>query len=140
MAVASDGVHVGQDDLPVEKVRDLVGIKMIIGLSTHSPEQADKAVATGVADYIGVGPLFQTFTKKDVISAVGLDFLDYVVAHHKVPFVAIGGIKENNVLDVVRHGAKCVSLVTEIVGAVDIGVKIRAVREQITKTKAARSI
>jgi thiamine-phosphate pyrophosphorylase len=140
MAVASDGVHVGQDDLPVEKVRDLVGIKMIIGLSTHSPEQADKAVATGVADYIGVGPLFQTFTKKDVISAVGLGFLDYVVAHHKVPFVAIGGIKENNVLDIVRHGAKCVCLVTEIVGAVDIGAKIRAVREQITKTKAARSI
>jgi thiamine-phosphate pyrophosphorylase len=138
LAVDSDGVHVGQDDLPVEKVREIVGREMIIGLSTHSPEQADKAVAAGIADYIGVGPLFPTSTKKDVIPPVGLGYLDYVVAHHNIPFVAIGGIKEHNVRDIVGHGARCISLVTEIVGATDIEAKIKAVREYISTTKAAR--
>ncbi len=131
LAVASDGVHVGQDDLPVEKVRELVGDKMLVGLSTHSPEQAKKAVESGVVDYVGVGPLFQTFTKKDVIPPVGLGYLDYVAGYLRIPFVAIGGIKENNVAEVFQHGATCVCLVTEIVGAPDIAVKIQALRERI---------
>jgi thiamine-phosphate pyrophosphorylase len=131
MAIGSDGVHVGQDDLPAEKVRELVGDKMLIGLSTHSPEQADKAVASGVIDYIGVGPLYQTFTKKDVMPPVGLGYLDYVVSRHRIPFVAIGGIKENNVADVIQHGVTCVCLVTEIVGALDIAAKVQTIRKQI---------
>ncbi len=133
LAVEADGVHVGQEDLPVEKTRELVGNKMLIGLSTHSPAQADLAVKQGIADYIGVGPLFKTFTKKDVVDPVGLEYLDYVVKHHKIPFVAIGGIKQGNVADVVRHGAACVALVTEIVGAQDIRAKIRAIRGEIAK-------
>lgn len=131
LAVGSDGVHVGQDDLPVQKVREIVGDKMLVGLSTHSPEQADEAVASGLADYIGVGPLYQTFTKKDVQSPVGTGYLDYVVSHHRFPFVAIGGIKEHNVAEVIRHGATCICLVTEIVGAPDIAAKIQAIRRQI---------
>lgn len=134
LAVESDGVHVGQDDLPAEKVRKLVGDKMLIGLSTHSPAQADAAVKSGVVDYIGVGPLYQTFTKKDVQPPVGLGYLDYVVSHHRIPFVAIGGIKENNVAQVIQHGAKCVCLLTEIVGAPSIATKIEAIRKQIRKT------
>ena len=133
LAVESDGVHVGQDDLPVEKVRELVGDKMLLGLSTHSPEQARKAVKSGVVDYIGVGPLYQTFTKKDVQPAVGLEYLDYIVKQHQIPFVAIGGIKENNVTDVIKHGATCVCLVTEIVGAQNIGAKIQSVRARIAE-------
>ena len=133
LAVEADGVHVGQDDIPVEKVRELVGDKMLIGLSTHSPEQADVVVKSGVADYIGVGPLYQTFTKKDVQPPVGLGYLDYVVTHHRIPFVAIGGIKENNVAEVVRHGAGCVCLVTEIVGAPSIPATIQTIRKQIQK-------
>ncbi len=133
LAVESDGVHVGQDDLPVEKVRELVGDKMLIGLSTHSPAQADGAVKSGVVDYIGVGPLYQTFTKKDVQPPVGLGYLDYVVSHHRIPFVAIGGIKENNVAEVIQHGARCVCLVTEIVGAPSIATKIQAIRKQLRK-------
>jgi thiamine-phosphate pyrophosphorylase len=132
LAVESDGVHVGQDDLPYEKVRELVGDKMIIGLSSHSPAQADQAVRMGV-DYIGVGPLFQTFTKKDVQPPVGLGYLDYVVKNHNIPFVAIGGIKQKNVAEVVKHGAKCVALVTEIAGAPDIGATIRAIRSEMQK-------
>ncbi len=136
LAVESDGVHVGHDDLPVEKVRELVGDKMLIGLSTHLPEHVDLAVKSGIADYIGVGPLYRTFTKKDVQDPVGLAYLDYVVAHYKLPFVAIGGIKEHNVADVVRHGARCVCLVTEITGAQDIRAKVQSIRRQIQMAKS----
>ncbi|MBU1170264.1 MAG: thiamine phosphate synthase [Proteobacteria bacterium] len=134
MAVEADGVHVGQTDLPVPVIRNLTGGAMIIGLSTHSPEQAVKAVEMG-ADYIGVGPLFTTKTKKDVCAPVGLDYLDYVVKSMDIPFVVIGGIKEQHVTDLVRRGASCVAMITEIVGADDIGDKIRTIRNNMKKGK-----
>ncbi|HPU41878.1 MAG TPA: thiamine phosphate synthase [Acetivibrio clariflavus] len=120
--VKADGVHIGQDDLPVEKVRELVGEEMIIGISTHSPKQAEEAVKRG-ADYIGVGPIYKTYTKKDVCEPVGLDYLRYVVRNIPIPHVAIGGIKQHNMHEVIECGAKCIAMVTEIVGADDIGKK-----------------
>ena len=123
----ADGVHVGQDDLPVPEVRRLVGPDMIIGLSTHSPEQARAAEAAG-ADYIGVGPIYPTQTKKDVCAPVTLDYLDWVVANSPLPFVAIGGIKRHNIADVVAHGARCCALVSELVGAPDIAARVAEVR------------
>lgn len=128
----ADGVHVGQDDLPVEAVRRLVGPDMIIGQSTHSPEQARAAVAAG-ADYIGVGPIYPTKTKKDVCAAVTLDYLDWVVANITLPFVAIGGIKRHNVADVVAHGARCCALVSELVGAPDIAARVDEVRKAMKR-------
>lgn len=128
MMVGADGVHIGQEDYPVPVVRELVGEKMAIGLSTHAPEEARRAVADG-ADYIGVGPIFRTFTKEDVVDPVGFDYLDYVVKNLDIPFVAIGGIKEHNIGEVTRRGARCVALVTEIVGADDIGGTIAALRQ-----------
>lgn len=130
--VAADGIHIGQEDLPLDKVRQLVGSEMIIGLSTHSPMQAESAVSQG-ADYIGVGPIFKTNTKKDVCDPVGLEYLDYVVNNISIPFVAIGGIKESNIAQVAKHGAKCIALVTEIVGAQDIGKKINNIRKIIAE-------
>ena len=131
-AVGADGVHIGQDDLPPEAVRELVGDKMVIGLSTHSPAQAQAAARiAGIIDYIGVGPIFATKTKKDVCEPVGLEYLEYVVNNINLPFVAIGGIKENNI-DLVRaRGARIISLVTEIVAAPDIGAKVRAITPQV---------
>lgn len=137
LAVEADGLHVGQDDLPVEEARHIIGDKMLIGLSTHSLAQADGAVRAGIADYIGVGPIYQTFTKKNVVAPVGLEYVDYVVSHHRIPFVAIGGIKQNNVAEVVKHGATCVAMVTEIVGAKDIGARIQAIREAISAARKA---
>lgn len=125
LLVGADGVHVGQEDLPVEAVRSLVGEDMAIGLSTHSPEQARAAVAQG-ADYIGVGPIFATQTKEDVCAPVGFEYLDFVVRGVDLPFVAIGGIKEHNLGDVAAHGARCMALVTEITAAEDIRSKIAA--------------
>lgn len=128
LSVGADGVHVGQDDLPPDCVRELVGEDMIIGLSTHSPAQAQAALKAEV-DYIGVGPIFATQTKKDVCDPVGLEYLDYVVKNIDLPFVAIGGIKEHNIAEVARRGARCIAMVTEIVGAEDIGVKIHRLRK-----------
>lgn len=119
LAVNADCIHIGQTDLPIEAVRKLVGETMLIGLSTHSIEQARDAVARG-ADYIGVGPIFETHTKADVSAPVGYAYLDAVVREISLPFVAIGGIKKHNLSDVLSHGAACAALVTEIVEAPDI--------------------
>lgn len=127
MLVGADGVHVGQEDLPIAAVRSLVGEGTAIGVSTHAPHEARAAVAGG-ADYIGVGPIFATHTKEDVCAAVGLEYLDFVVGEIDLPFVAIGGIKEHNLAEVARHGARCVALVTEITEAADMGARIEALR------------
>ena len=125
MLCEADGVHIGQSDIPLPDVRSLLGPEKVIGLSTHSPEQARAAVAMG-ADYIGVGPIFATQTK--VCEPVSLRYLDWVAANISTPFVAIGGIKEHNIAEVASHGAKCCALVSELVGAPDIGAKVAAVR------------
>ncbi|MBG0789139.1 MAG: thiamine phosphate synthase [Desulfovibrionaceae bacterium] len=132
--VGADGVHVGQEDLPIEEVRRLVGPDMAIGLSTHTREQALDAARRG-ADYLGVGPIFKTNTKEDVADPVGLDHLEYVAGNLDVPFVAIGGIKEHNIGEVVKRGARCVALITEIVGETDIKGKIAALRNAIEAAK-----
>lgn len=124
LLVDADGVHIGQEDLPVADARKLLGPEKIIGLSTHSPEQAEAAVAAG-ADYIGVGPIYATATKEDVCAPVGLSYLEYVAGNLDIPFVAIGGIKEHNIQEVAAKGAKTICLVTEIVGAEDIAAMVQ---------------
>lgn len=136
IAVHADGVHIGQDDLPVEIVRSLTGEKMIIGVSTHSPKQAKDAVKSG-ADYIGVGPIYPTYTKDDVCRPVGLKYLDYIVKNINIPFVTIGGIKEHNIDDVLSHGAKCIALVTEIVGSKNIPHKIKSILQKIKRCRSS---
>ena len=113
-------------------LRRLVGPDMLIGLSTHTPEQAVAAVNAG-ADYIGVGPIFATQTKEDVVDPVGFDYLEWVARNIELPFVAIGGIKEHNIAEVARHGARCCALVSELVGAQDIHAKVEAVRRAMRK-------
>ena len=88
-----------------------------------------KAVNDGIADYIGVGPLFPTKTKSDVCEAVGLEYLDHVVKTYSIPFVAIGGIKLHNLASVLAHGAKCCCLVSELVGAPDIPARVAEIRK-----------
>ena len=122
--VEADGVHVGQEDWPVPELRQLLGPDMIIGLSTHGPDQMRAAVAAG-ADYIGVGPIFETHTKDDVVAPVGLEYVAHAAAHCPVPFAALGGVKEHNIQEVIAHGAKTVCLVTDIVEADDIAEKVR---------------
>lgn len=130
LMVKADGVHLGQDDYPIRYVRKLLGDDYIIGISTHSPTQYKKAVRDG-ADYAGVGPLFETHTKDDVMPPVGLKYLKWVVKHKKIPFVAIGGIKESNIDKVLDAGAKCICLVTEITQAENIKEKILSLKKRL---------
>ena len=100
-AARADGVHVGQDDMPVAQARAAVGPERIVGLSTHSPQQL--ASATGV-DYVAVGPVHVTPTKPGR-PAVGLEYVRHAAAHAQIPWFAIGGIDSINVGEVVAAGA-----------------------------------
>ena len=122
----ADGVHVGQEDLPLAAVRRLVGKERIVGVSTHCRSEADAAVQGG-ADYIGVGPIFATATKKTA-APVGFGYLEEIAAGCPIPFVAIGGINERTAADVVRRGGRCCAIVSAITLAEDIPAKIAALR------------
>ena len=128
MMVDADGVHIGQDDWPIEEARKILGDDKIIGMSTHCQGDAENAVKKG-ADYIGVGPIFKTQTKDR--EPVGLEYLEYVVKNITIPFVAIGGIKEENISEIVGKGAKRIALVTEIVGAEDVRGKIKSIMGKV---------
>ena len=133
MAVDADGVHIGQTDLPAQVVRQLIGNDKIIGLSTHSEEQLQKANMLGdIIDYIGVGPVYATQTKKNAVP-VGFSYVEYATKNSKHPFVAIGGIKEHNICDVAAHGAKTFAIVSEIVSADDIVGKINSIKNTLQK-------
>ncbi|CCK78227.1 thiamine phosphate synthase [Desulfobacula toluolica] len=133
LMVGADGIHQGQDDLPVKELRNIAP-DMMIGCSTHSPEQAKKAIADG-ADYLGVGPIFATQTKEDVCDAVGFEYLEHVVKTHDIPFVAIGGIKRHNLKDILSRGVKTVCLVTEIIGAPNIKKRIKEIKQILGEIK-----
>jgi thiamine-phosphate pyrophosphorylase len=113
----ADGVHVGQDDLPVQAVREIVGEQMLIGLSTHTPEEID-AVDPAIVDYIGVGPVHETPTKRGR-RAVGSELVSYAAAHSPVPFFAIGGLDAENLGEVLAAGAERVCVLRAIADAED---------------------
>ena len=108
----ADGVHLGQDDLPVAEARELLGPEAIIGLSTHSEDQIDAAAAEPI-DYISVGPIWETPTKEGR-RGVGLGLVEYARANAAHPFFAIGGIDPDNATEVVAAGASRIGAVRAI--------------------------
>ena len=115
VSVRADGVHIGQDDVPVEEARRIVGKDGLIGLSTHSVEQI--AAASGV-DHISVGPVWETPTKAGR-PAVGLELVEHAATHTTIPFFAIGGIDPDNVGEVLAAGARRICVVRAIRDAAD---------------------
>jgi thiamine-phosphate pyrophosphorylase len=112
----ADGVHLGQEDMPVEDARKILGDGKIIGVSTHSPDQACKALANG-ADYIGVGPVYATPTKPGR-PAVTVEYVREVAAMKPpIPFFAIGGIDLSNIQEVLDAGAHRIAVVRAIANA-----------------------
>jgi thiamine-phosphate pyrophosphorylase len=103
---------------------------MIIGVSTHSPEQALEAQEEG-ADYIGVGPIFKTFTKDNVCAPVGLEYLKYCLNNIKVHKVAIGGIKLSNLNEICKFHPESICMVTEITSSPNIKDTVRQALEAI---------
>jgi thiamine-phosphate pyrophosphorylase len=126
LAVGADGVHLGQDDAPVEEVRARVGDSLAIGLSTHSPDQIAAAEASS-ADYYAVGPVWETPTKPGR-PAVGLELVRHAAAVASKPWFAIGGIDASNVGQVVAAGARRVVVVRAIRDAGDPEAAARALR------------
>lgn len=115
LAVNADGVHVGQQDLPIEVVRQQLGPHRLIGCSTTNPEEMEYALQAG-ADYIGVGPVYETPTKPGK-PAAGFDYIRHAIQHASVPWFAIGGIDPNNIGEVVSAGVERVAVVRAIVYA-----------------------
>jgi thiamine-phosphate pyrophosphorylase len=122
----ADGVHVGQDDMPVEQVRELVGDDMLVGLSTHAPAEID-AADPELVDYIGVGPVHETPTKQGR-AAVGVELVRYAAQHARVPFFAIGGLDASNVAEVRSAGAERVVVLRAIADAEDPEAAARELR------------
>ena len=129
--IEADGVHVGQDDLEMDAVREIVGEKMLVGRSTHSVEQAARAAADPRTDCIGFGPLFATPTKPDY-TPIGTEEIHAVHdAHPELPIFCIGGIKRENVDAILAAGAKRVVIVSGILQANDITAYVRDVCDQL---------
>lgn len=128
-ACGADGVHVGQDDTPVPRARKLVGDDAIVGLSTHSMQQAQAGGRSG-ADYIAVGPVHATPTKAGR-PAIGVGPLSYAASHVDVPWFAIGGIEPATVGAVVKAGARRIVVVRAIAEAQDPEATARALRAAV---------
>jgi len=133
LAVEADGLHVGQDDLPAPIARQLLKPGMILGVSSHSLEQARQAQADG-ADYVAVGSIYPTGTKAE-FQLVGAGLLPQVRPYIRVPLVAIGGITPGNVGEVIRAGADGVAVISAICAAPN---PAQATRDFLTAIKAAK--
>jgi thiamine-phosphate pyrophosphorylase len=138
LAVDADGIHLGQDDLPVADARKIVGPDKWIGISTHAIEEAREAEREG-ADYIGVGPVFETKSKVDVVAPVSTGYVRQVAAEIRIPFVAIGGIKLHNIDQVLGAGATRICAISEIVGSDDVQGTCAAFLERINASSNRRN-
>lgn len=128
IAVGADGVHLGQDDLPPERARQLLGESRIVGFSTHNLKQAIEADSTPV-DYIAIGPVFQTSTKENPDSVVGLETIQEVKRQISKPLVAIGGITLDRARSVIEAGADSIAVISDLYLTGDITSRARAFRD-----------
>lgn len=119
LAVAADGVHLGQGDLPLDLARKVMGPDKLIGISTHNPEQVRIATADR-PDYLGFGPIFTPASKADHDPVVGIEGLKAIRSLTPLPIFAIGGITMNQVEAVMRAGANGVAVISAILKAPDI--------------------
>jgi len=131
LAVGADGVHLGQEDLPVQVATKLAP-ELLIGASTHSLEDVLQAQKDG-ADYVNIGPIFPTRTKEGVERVLGPETIATISPHVEVDFTVMGGINEANIDQVLAQGALRVAMVTAITRATDIAAKVRSLKEKITE-------
>ena len=115
LAVNADGVHLGQQDVSIALARQILGSQRIVGRSTTNPTEMAKAIEEG-ADYIGVGPVYETPTKAGK-KAAGLEYVQHAAKHATIPWFAIGGIDSSNIDDVLQAGAPAIAIVRAIMGA-----------------------
>ena len=123
LGVEADGVHLGQDDLPYETARRLLGERKIIGLTVHNLAEALEAQSLG-ADYLGVSPIFTTGTKKDAGPPGGLSLIREIKRQVSIPVIAIGGINLQNAAAVIQAGADGVCAISAVVTSPDVRAEI----------------
>jgi len=138
LACEASGVHLGQGDMPLRCARELMGKERIIGISVSSADEA-LAAEKGGSDYIGVGPVFATLSKKDIGSPLGLAGLREIRQKVKIPILAIGGISVANVADVIASGADGVAVISAIAAATDPKKAATEIIESIGKIKNRRA-
>ncbi len=130
LAVEADGVHVGQDDMPADMARQLIGPHKILGVSASTVEEVLQAEEDG-ADYVSASPVFTTPTKPDTPPPTGLEGLRAIVEAVNLPVIAIGGINEKNAAEVMEAGAQGVAVISAVVSAPDIAAAARHLRETL---------
>ena len=134
LAVDADGVHLGQEDLPLSAARRIAP-ELLIGISTHSREEALKAQGEG-ADYVNIGPIFPTRTKEGVTRFLGPEAIPGIAAGLEIPFTVMGGIGDANIEQVLAQGARRVAVVTAVTMADDMAGAVAALRETIRSSRA----
>ena len=130
LAVDADGVHLGNKDMTYSIARKILGSKKIIGLTVHNIREAVEAERIG-ADYVGVSPIFETKTKLDAGRPAGLKLIKDIKKAIKIPFVAIGGINENNIGSVIEAGARSIAAISAIVTKDNVEKECKKFREVI---------
>jgi thiamine-phosphate pyrophosphorylase len=134
LAAKADGVHLGQDDLPLEAARRIAPPGFIIGISVGSAAQAKKAEKGG-ADYVALSPLFDTMSKLDAGTGHGLDVLRQIHEAVSIPVVAIGGIDKNNVRSVLAAGADGIAVISAVVSQKDVEAATKEMKNIISRSK-----
>jgi len=129
LEIGADGVHLGQSDMPISEARKICGNKLIIGLSTHSVEQAVKADKEDV-DYTTIGPIFNTRAKD---YTVGTEIIKEILRKIKKPLIAIGGINKDNIDSVLGQGVKSAAVISAVVSANDVRKAARELAEKVKK-------
>lgn len=137
LAVDADGVHLGQQDVPIALARQILGPQRIIGRSTTNPDEMQRAISEG-ADYIGVGPVYETPTKAGK-AAAGLEYVRYAAENSPIPWFAIGGIDMNNLNDVLKSGAERVAVVRAIMEAEQPTLVTQYCLSQLNRLQTLRS-
>lgn len=126
-AINADGVHLGQDDMPIKVARKILGNDKIIGISTGTLDEALQAQKDG-ADYLGIGAIFYTGSKRDIGSPIGIEYLNHIYKNISIPAVAIGGINEVNFKEVLDTGVDGISVISAILGKEDITSAAKALK------------
>lgn len=139
LAISADGVHIGQNDLPLPAARKLLPDNMILGISTHSESQVADVIGINVG-YIAIGPVFPTSTKNNPEPVIGVDTVGKVKKLiGSVPLVAIGGITVENAAEVIRSGADSIAIASAVIRAADPASVVRSLKETVERAGSKRS-
>jgi len=129
LEIGADGVHLGQSDMPIKEAREISGNKLIIGLSTHSVDQAIKADKEDV-DYITIGPIYKTRVKD---YTVGTNIINQIINKINKPLIAIGGINKNNIDSVLEQGVKSIAVISTVVSSDDVKESVKELVNSIKR-------